>query len=159
MVAAHCKTDDPLNCWTSSSDISGYHTDFHEGHCTVGAGQGRGMAWERHGRGMLCGNRPLLFHNNIGYENAPQCYIIGTQPDSYINMNFLVPGVVTQNGVNKIFKGQSSVSQRFQYIILQHSFIQRHFFFSGIAAIWCKCHEFNRSLTHSQTKRTSKGGC
>ena len=33
-----------LNCWTSSSDISGYHADFHEGHSTVGAGQGCGMA-------------------------------------------------------------------------------------------------------------------
>jgi hypothetical protein len=32
-----------LNCRTSSSDISGYHADFHEGHGTVGAGQGRGM--------------------------------------------------------------------------------------------------------------------
>ena len=29
---------------TSSSDISGYHADIHEGHSTVGAGQGRGMA-------------------------------------------------------------------------------------------------------------------
>jgi hypothetical protein len=36
--------DDMLNCWTSSSDISGYHADFHEGHGTVGAGQGCGMA-------------------------------------------------------------------------------------------------------------------
>jgi len=44
MVAAHYKTDDLLNCWTSSSGISGYHADFHEGHGTVGAGQGRGMA-------------------------------------------------------------------------------------------------------------------
>ena len=32
--------DDLLNCWTSSSDISGYHADFHEGHGTVGAWQG-----------------------------------------------------------------------------------------------------------------------
>jgi len=32
-----------LNCWTSSSDIYGYHADFHEGHGTVGAGQGRGI--------------------------------------------------------------------------------------------------------------------
>ena len=44
VVAAHYKKDDPLLCWTSSSHISGYHTDFHEGHDTVGAGQGRGMA-------------------------------------------------------------------------------------------------------------------
>ena len=33
-----------LNCWTSSSDISGYHADFHEGHVTVRACQGDGMA-------------------------------------------------------------------------------------------------------------------
>jgi hypothetical protein len=33
-----------LNLWTSSSDISGYHADLHEGHGTVGAGEGRGMA-------------------------------------------------------------------------------------------------------------------
>jgi hypothetical protein len=29
---------------TSSSDISGYHAGFHEGHGTVGEWQGRGMA-------------------------------------------------------------------------------------------------------------------
>ena len=29
---------------TSSSDISGYHADIHEGHGTVGAGEGHGMA-------------------------------------------------------------------------------------------------------------------
>jgi len=65
VVAAHYKKDDLLNCWTSSSDISGYHADFHEGHGTVGAGQGQGMcelmngmAGERHGRGMPCVNRP-----------------------------------------------------------------------------------------------------
>jgi hypothetical protein len=46
VVAAHYKKDDLLNCWTSSSDISGYHADFHEGHGTIGAGQGRGMAWQ-----------------------------------------------------------------------------------------------------------------
>jgi hypothetical protein len=44
VVAAHYKKDTLLNCWTSSSDISGYHADFHEGHGTVGPGQGRGMA-------------------------------------------------------------------------------------------------------------------
>ena len=61
MVAAHYKKDDLLHCWTSSSDISGYHADFHEGHATIGAGQGRGhgmcelthgMAGKWHGRGM-----------------------------------------------------------------------------------------------------------
>jgi len=47
VVAAHYKKDDLLNCWTSSSDISAYHADFHEGHDTVGAEQGSGMgtAW------------------------------------------------------------------------------------------------------------------
>jgi len=44
VVAAHYKKDDLLNCWASSSDISGYDADFHEGHGTVGAWQGRGMA-------------------------------------------------------------------------------------------------------------------
>ena len=34
-----------LNCWTSSSDVSGYDADFHEGHGTVGAWQGRGMVY------------------------------------------------------------------------------------------------------------------
>jgi hypothetical protein len=38
------KKDYLLRCWTSSSDISGYHADIHEGHGTFGAGQGRGMA-------------------------------------------------------------------------------------------------------------------
>jgi hypothetical protein len=36
------KYTNPLNCGTSSSDISGYHADFHEGHGTVGEWQGRG---------------------------------------------------------------------------------------------------------------------
>jgi len=68
MVAAHYKKDDLLNCWTSSSDISGYHADFHEGHGTVGAWQGHGKVCEliaRHGRewhghGMLCVNWPSV---------------------------------------------------------------------------------------------------
>jgi hypothetical protein len=38
------KKDDLLNCCSSSSDISGYYADLHEGHGTVGAGQGHGMA-------------------------------------------------------------------------------------------------------------------
>jgi hypothetical protein len=42
-VTAPYKKDDLLHCWTSSSDISGYHADIHEGHGTVGAGQGFGM--------------------------------------------------------------------------------------------------------------------
>jgi len=44
VVATHYENDSLLNGWTSSSDISGYLTDFHEGHGTVGAGQGHGMA-------------------------------------------------------------------------------------------------------------------
>jgi len=55
-----------LNCLTSSLDISGYHVDFHEECGTVGAGQGRGMAWlgtawEQHGHAMLGVNRPLVY--------------------------------------------------------------------------------------------------
>jgi len=48
--------DDMLNCWTSSLDISGYHADFHEGHGTLGAGHGRGLAGERlrNGMGTAC---------------------------------------------------------------------------------------------------------
>ena len=44
LVAAHYKKDNLLNCWTSSSDISGYHADFHEGYHTIGAWQGTGMS-------------------------------------------------------------------------------------------------------------------
>jgi hypothetical protein len=33
-----------VNCWTSSSDISDYHADLHDGHGTVGAGQRHGIA-------------------------------------------------------------------------------------------------------------------
>ena len=67
VVAAHYKKDDLLNCWTSSSDISGYHADFHEGHGTVGAWQGarygmceltawhgRGTAWHGNSMGTGC---------------------------------------------------------------------------------------------------------
>jgi len=43
VVIAHYKKDDPLNCWTNSSDISGYNVEFHEAHGTVGARQERGM--------------------------------------------------------------------------------------------------------------------
>ena len=52
VVAAHWKKkDDLLHCWTSSSDISGYHADIHEGHGTVEAGQGgrHGMCELTHG--------------------------------------------------------------------------------------------------------------
>jgi hypothetical protein len=33
----------PLNCRINSSEIYGYHADFHEGHGTDGEWQGRGM--------------------------------------------------------------------------------------------------------------------
>jgi hypothetical protein len=46
------KHTNPLNCRTSSSDISGYHADFHEGHGTVGERQGRGTACQGNGMGM-----------------------------------------------------------------------------------------------------------
>jgi hypothetical protein len=56
------KHTNPLNCRTSSSDISGYHADFHEGHGTVGEWQGNGVArvnkrgTARHGNGVACVN-------------------------------------------------------------------------------------------------------
>jgi len=59
VVAAHYKKDYLLNCWTSSSDTSGCHADFHEGHGSIGACQGCGMAWRGHG--MLCVNQPLCY--------------------------------------------------------------------------------------------------
>ena len=61
MVAARYKKDDLLHCWTSSSDISGYHADIHEGNGTVGAWQGRGM---------VCVNRPL--DNFISYTGLTE---------------------------------------------------------------------------------------
>ena len=45
MVAARYRKDDLLTVGTSISDISGFHADFNEGHGTIGAWQGRGMAW------------------------------------------------------------------------------------------------------------------
>ena len=56
VVAKHYKTDDLFNCWISSSDISGYHADFHEGHGTIGA-------W--HVLSMLCVIPPLVLHVNF----------------------------------------------------------------------------------------------
>jgi hypothetical protein len=49
------KHTNPLNCRSSSSDISDYNADFREGHGTVvewqgrAARRGRGTAWARHG--------------------------------------------------------------------------------------------------------------
>jgi hypothetical protein len=74
------RKDDLLTCWTSSSDISGYHVDFHEGHGTIGAWQGRSIACvnlrrsmtgERHrrGRGTAC-------YVWIGLYGTPICLCI-----------------------------------------------------------------------------------
>jgi hypothetical protein len=46
------KRTNPLNCRTSSSDISGY-MDFHEGYGTVGEWQGLGMEYVNK-RGIVC---------------------------------------------------------------------------------------------------------
>jgi len=61
VVAAHYKKDDMLNCWTSSSGISGHHADFHEGHGTVGAWQGNGMgaAWAWH---AMCESASIVLY-------------------------------------------------------------------------------------------------
>jgi hypothetical protein len=77
VVAAHYKKDDLLNCSTSSSDISGYHADFHEGHGTIGAWHVwiNGTTWQGHG--MICVNRPLYYYfkrtmgSSLLYFNPP----------------------------------------------------------------------------------------
>ena len=63
MVAAHCKKDDLLHCWTRSRIFPAIMRTFTKD--TALSEQGRGAAWhgEQHGRGMLCVNRPLLFMN------------------------------------------------------------------------------------------------
>jgi hypothetical protein len=58
----HQKHTNPLNWRTSSSNISGYNTDFQEGRGTVGEWQGRdmacvnerGTAWQGNGMGSAC---------------------------------------------------------------------------------------------------------
>jgi hypothetical protein len=59
VIAAHYKTDDLLNYWTGSSDISGYHANFNEVHGAVGAGQGRGTAWQGNGMGTAWARRVM----------------------------------------------------------------------------------------------------
>jgi hypothetical protein len=52
------KHTNPLNCRTSSSDITGYRADFHDGRRMEGARHGmceitrHGMAGEKHGNGI-----------------------------------------------------------------------------------------------------------
>jgi hypothetical protein len=60
-----------LHAFLCSSDISGCHADFHEGHGMTGARHGmceltHELAWERHGRGMLCVNPPLSSWSPMG---------------------------------------------------------------------------------------------
>ena len=65
VVAAHYKKDDLLNCWTSGSDISSYHADFHEGYHTIGAWQGTGMSAACYvwiGLNRLTPNDPYMGH-------------------------------------------------------------------------------------------------
>jgi hypothetical protein len=71
------KHTNPLNCRTSSSDISGYHADFHDGHSTVGEWQGHDMAfvwintarhgmwttWAWHGMCVLAFSVPQIPHD------------------------------------------------------------------------------------------------
>jgi len=69
VVAAHYTKDDPLNCWTSSSDISGYHGYFHEGHGPVGTGQGPGMSTAWYGMCELA-LKVRLNDKSVGLNNA-----------------------------------------------------------------------------------------
>jgi hypothetical protein len=80
MVAAHYKKNDLLNCWTSSSDISGYHADFHEGHGTIGAWQGRGMAWARHAK---C-KSAFIVQTSPGAHPASVQWVLGLLPWSRV---------------------------------------------------------------------------
>jgi len=95
VVAAHYEKDDLLNCWTSSSDISGYHTDFHEGQGTIGAWQGHGLAAERHGRGTACNVwigiywfawGSFLSRSSYGAEVRPQPESTDTQCNNVIHI-------------------------------------------------------------------------
>jgi hypothetical protein len=58
----------PLNCRTSSSDISGYHADFNEGRGAVGEWQGNGMgtAWARN---ELASTLPEVFVVFLNHSN------------------------------------------------------------------------------------------
>jgi hypothetical protein len=73
--------DDLLHCWTSSSDISGYHADFHEGHGTIGAGQGRGMACvnARHGRGTAWARHAICESVFTGHSRALRFKVVDGQ--------------------------------------------------------------------------------
>jgi len=78
-----------VNCWTSSSDISGYHADFHKGHGTLRAWQGHGMAWQ--GNSMLCVNWSLVFLDMefngsgtvISVLNLVFIHLIGFSPQNH----------------------------------------------------------------------------
>ena len=60
---------DKLNwCWTNSSDISGYHADFHEGQGAVGAWQGRGMA--------SVNQRYIMVGARYGHRMGTACYVL-----------------------------------------------------------------------------------
>jgi hypothetical protein len=64
------KHTNPLNCRTSSSDISGYYADFKEGHGAVGEWQGHGMAGARHRICELAFKKPLV---TCRYVSALSC--------------------------------------------------------------------------------------
>jgi len=53
VVPEHYTKDDLLKYWTNSSDISGYHADFHEGHGSRSMAfvNYRGTEWEANGMG------------------------------------------------------------------------------------------------------------
>jgi len=76
LVAAHYKKDDLLHCWTSSSDISGYHADFHEGYGTIEC-----RAGARLGHGTLCVNRPQF--SSVIISNAAVSVLSGILAPSF----------------------------------------------------------------------------
>jgi hypothetical protein len=95
------KHTNPLNCRTSSSDISGYHADFHEGHGTAGEQHGNGMlvAWALH---EMC----VLAFTDL--QKDPQCDSLNIHPLIHGLFRRIILYSYSKLGAN--FSGRSPVS-------------------------------------------------
>jgi hypothetical protein len=157
------KHTNPLNCRTSSSDISGYHADFHEGHGTIGEWQGRRMvngmlvAWALH---HMC----VLAFTEL--QKDPQCYSLNIHP--LINGFFRRIILYSYSKLGANFSGRSPVSW-LCYVELAQLFLQPHSYltqcmlnltyknsFFGLNAYlkqkYVKSNNGNRGVTHSPTQ-------
>ena len=113
-----------------SSDISGYHADFHEGHDTVGAGQGldmagaryglfeltHGRAGERHGHGMwtawymwiglFCFDSGFSPHKSQAFWPSPVC----STPEFLIRFNCTREGNFAKfSKVSRVWKFENPI--------------------------------------------------